>query len=235
MTVKKHFIIGLGASAGGLEALSYFLESFENTKSDFSIIIAQHLSPTSKSMLVDILTRKTQLPVIFAKNKTLLERGKIYVTPPDENITVQGEKLVLQKAPEDQVSPRPSIDVLFISMAENLRERAIAVIFSGTGKDGSLGISKVMEEGGLTIVQEPDSAKFPSMPYSATQIMKPDYIIPSPDIGKLLSGDLSSLMAKRVRVEREQSRPKEIKDLDDFIVRMKKNLELISKIIRRVP
>ncbi len=161
----KLCIIGIGASAGGLEALQDFfshLPLLDNT----SVVVAQHLSPTHKSMLVQLLSRQTKLEVTEAFHGKKLEANKIYITPPDKDISIVKEHIYLSK-PSAPFGPKPSVDVLFKSLAENVNANLIGIILSGTGSDGALGIEALKNIGAFTMAQEPETAKYDGMPQAA--------------------------------------------------------------------
>lgn len=176
LTLEKKFLIAVGASAGGLEAISEFLAHLPNNLANFSIIIAQHLSPNYKSRLVELLSRQTLFPVTEATNGSFIEEKTIYITPPDCDITVsENERIILTK-PAHTAGPKPCVDILFRSIAEVYKEKAIGIVLSGTGNDGSLGIQKIKENGGLTLCQDPKTAKYDGMPLAAKETHKIDFI-----------------------------------------------------------
>lgn len=176
---KPPFIIAIGASAGGLEALQEFLKHFPTGLTDFAIIVAQHLSPTYRSMLVQLLTRETSYTVKEAVHNMQLESGIVYITPPDKDITVGHYKITLTK-PHLITGPKPSVDTLFISLSENHPHHSVGIILSGTGSDGAEGIKAIKDKGGITIVQEPQTAKYNGMPLAAIETGSADLVL-SPD------------------------------------------------------
>jgi two-component system CheB/CheR fusion protein len=174
--IKNFKIIGVGTSAGGLEALQNLLSHLSPMMKAHAFIIAQHLSPTYKSMLVQLLGKSSRFPVVEADNEGEVNPGFIYITPPDTEITIEENKFVLRK-PHPNAGPKPSIDTLFQSIAETYKSRAVGIILSGTGSDGSLGISSIKKLGGITLAQDPKSAKFDGMPISAIETGHIDYIL----------------------------------------------------------
>ena len=174
-------VIGIGASAGGLEAIQEFLTSFQfdSLSEPVAIVIAQHLSPSYKSMLVQLLSRSTKLEVVEVFNGVNVQHGHVYITPPDSEISIKENTLYLRK-PSLAAGPKPSIDVFFSSLAQDKKEGAIGVILSGTGSDGAQGIKAIKSEGGFTIAQEPQTAKYDGMPLAAIQTEKIDVVL-SPD------------------------------------------------------
>ena len=173
------YIIGIGASAGGLEALQDFLKHFPDNQSNFCIIVAQHLSPTYRSMLVQLLKRETKYEVKEAVHKDQITSGMIYITPPDKDIRVIENKIVLSK-PHLITGPKPSVDTFFTSLSLNTPSLTIGVILSGTGSDGAEGIKAIKENGGITIVQEPQTAKYNGMPLASIETGAADLVL-SPD------------------------------------------------------
>ena len=158
-------IVGLGASAGGLLVLGQFL-SHVPAASGLAYVVVQHLDPTQKAMLAELLQRVTPMPVREAAEGQRLEPDVVYVIPPNREMTVQGGALHLAP-PLLPRGRRLPIDLLFSSLARDQGERAIGVVLSGMGSDGTLGLQTIKSQGGLTLVQEPESAQFDSMPRSA--------------------------------------------------------------------
>lgn len=158
-------VVGLGASAGGLEPLEQFL-SHVPARSGLAYIVVQHLDPTRKAMLAELLQRVTKMPVYEAGNGMRVGPNCVYVIPENVELSLAGELLCL-KQPDQPRGQRLPIDVLFSSLAGNQGERAIAVVLSGMGTDGTLGMQAIKAVGGLTVVQQPESAQFDSMPKSA--------------------------------------------------------------------
>ncbi len=174
-------IIGVGASAGGLEALQEFLGNLmlKAIRQQIAIVIAQHLSPSYKSMLVQLLSRSTNLEVIEVFNGIKVQHSRVYITPPDSEISIKNNTLYLRK-PSIAAGPKPSVDVFFNSLAQDKKENAIGVILSGTGSDGSHGIKAIKSAGGFTIAQEPQTAKYDGMPLAAIHTERVDLVL-SPD------------------------------------------------------
>ncbi|MCU0322603.1 MAG: PAS domain S-box protein, partial [Chitinophagaceae bacterium] len=177
---KDLYIIGIGASAGGLEALQDLISSLPSKLDGCAIIIAQHLSPTHKSMLVQLLSRNTGIQVKEAIHNRPISEGTIYITPPDKDIVIRNKLIELHR-PYFVSGPKPSVDILFQSLAKNVGSKSIGVILSGTGSDGAKGIVAIKESGGLTIVQNPDTAKYNGMPNAAIESGVVDVIL-SPDL-----------------------------------------------------
>ena len=169
-------IVGIGASAGGLVALEQFLQNVP-PRSGLAYVVVQHLDPTQKAMLAVLLQRVTALPVFEAERDTHVEPNRVYVIPPDTELSVVHSTLKLRK-PSAPRGMRLPINVLFSSLASAQGERAIAVILSGMGSDGTLGLQAVKAMGGLTVVQQPETAQFDSMPRSAVEANCADIVAP---------------------------------------------------------
>ncbi|MDO5112134.1 MAG: chemotaxis protein CheB, partial [Clostridia bacterium] len=178
---RRNLIIGLGASAGGLEALQQFFNSMPS-HSDLAFVVVQHLSPDYKSLLAEILSKQTQMPVLQAENGAVVLPNHVYLIPPKNNMIIRNGKLYLKEYVQGGINH--PIDVFFQSLAEEMKERAIAVVLSGTGSDGTSGVKAVKEQGGLVIVQDPASAKFDGMPKSAINTGLTDFILSPADIAE---------------------------------------------------
>ena len=178
----SHTIIAVGASVGGLEAIKEFLSSLPADIGKASVIIAQHLSPTHKSMMVQLLSKDARLIVAEAEHEQELETNTVYITPPDKQIVFRDGRIVLRK-PDSSIGPKPSVDILFFSLCEQQEFDIIGVILSGTGTDGAAGSRAVKEHGGYILVQEPSTAKYDGMPQSTIQTGMYDAILPPNQMG----------------------------------------------------
>jgi len=169
-------IVGIGASAGGLEALELFLTNVPE-QSGMAFVIVQHLDPTHKGMLVELLQRDTLMKVMQVKDRTPIKPDCVYVIPPNKDMSMLHGILYLL----DPVTPRGlrlPIDFFFRSLADDQQERSIGVILSGMGSDGTLGLRAIKEKAGVVFVQAPSSAKFDSMPRSAIEAGLADVTAP---------------------------------------------------------
>ncbi len=174
-------IIGIGASAGGLEALQQFFRCMPSN-SGLSFVVVQHLSPDYKSLMADILGKHTDMTVVQAAHQTPVEADTVYLIPPKKFMTIKEGKLVLSDyAPGTLNHP---IDIFFTSLAEEKREHSIVVVLSGTGSDGTNGVKAVKEYGGLVIAQAPESAKFDGMPKSVISTGLADFVLPPEEIAE---------------------------------------------------
>jgi two-component system CheB/CheR fusion protein len=176
---EEIIIIGVGASAGGLEAIQELLTGLPPKLINAAIVITQHLSPSYKSMLVQLLSKSTKLNVEEITNGMSIKINTVYITPPDSELTIKKDKLFLVKPPLS-VGPKPSIDVFFTSLAQEKQNNCIGIILSGTGSDGANGVKAIKKNGGLTVAQEPHSAKYDGMPLAAIQTEQIDLVL-SPD------------------------------------------------------
>ncbi len=180
------FYVGIGASAGGLEALESFFTHMA-VDSNMAFIVIQHLSPNYKSMMVELLSKRTAMTVRRAEEGMLVEANSMYLIPPKKNLSIFHGKLLLSDSDHSRGLNLP-IDVFLQSLADDQAEKAIAVILSGTGSDGVRGIRAVKEAGGMVMVQSEDSAKFDGMPRAAISTGLADFILPPEEMpAKLLS------------------------------------------------
>ncbi|GGC75878.1 chemotaxis protein CheB [Marinobacter halophilus] len=173
-------IVGIGASAGGLVSLEDF---FRNTPSDtgMAFLVVQHLDPTQKALLPELLQRYTEMPVQEARQNMAIHPNSVYVIPPNRELRVQNEILKLEP-PAQPRGLRLPINVLFSSLASAQNERAIAVVLSGMGSDGTLGLQAIKATGGLSVVQSPGTAQFDAMPKSAIAAGCGDIVAPANEL-----------------------------------------------------
>lgn len=178
-------IVGIGASAGGLEA---FIKVFRKMPTDtgMAFVLVQHLDPTHDSMSVDIISRETQLKIEEVKDKTRVKPNHIYIIPPNHNMEIEKGVLMLS-ARKIRPGQHMSIDFFFKSLARSEKNRAVGVILSGTANDGTAGLWAIKAEGGVTCAQEPTSAKYPSMPQSAIDAGIVDLTLKPEEMGKELA------------------------------------------------
>ena len=165
MADKSFFIVGIGASTGGLEALKIIFASIKHDCENMAFVVAQHVSPTHKSMLVKLLQKETTLSVSEATHNQIIKPASIYITPPNHQVSVVNGKIRLAPLSKN-VGPKPSINYLFESLSNEYKDRAIGLILSGTGSDGTDGAYHIKQKKGLVLAQNPESAKFDGMPKS---------------------------------------------------------------------
>ena len=185
------YIVAIGASAGGLEAIHEFFDHMPEN-SGLTFIVIQHLSPDYKSLLVELVGKHTHMKVIEAANDMTLQRNCVYIIPNKKLMTIRGHKLKLADKVKDK-SPNTAIDTFFFSLASDKKDKAIAIVLSGTGTDGTKGIEAIKDAGGMVIVQEPATAKFDGMPNSAITSGNADCILPPAK----MSGELHNFILQK--------------------------------------
>ena len=171
---SSFFVVGIGASAGGLEAVSALLR--RATVEGASFVVVQHLAPNQTSMLTELLGRASTLAVETVEDGVVIQPNHVYVTPPNAVLALEGETIRLV-APSVGARPEMPIDAFFRSLADNRGSKAMGVVMSGTGTDGTFGLAAIKAAGGITFVQEPSSAKFDGMPRSAQESGASDFCL----------------------------------------------------------
>ncbi len=180
-----HFpVVGLGASAGGLAALSKLLESLPASPG-MAFVVILHLSPAHESSAAEILQKVTRMTVTKVASAARIERDHVYVIPPSRGLSMVDGHLSLTELERDR-GRHIVIDLFFRTLAQAHRERAVAVVLSGSGADGSVGIGEIKEQGGIVIAQSPVDAEFDGMPGSAIATGKVDVVLPVAEIGQKL-------------------------------------------------
>jgi len=175
----------VGSSAGGVEALKRLVSDLP---SDFpaSLLIVQHLSPSSIGVLPAILERMANVPVQHAVDGAPLQRGHIYVAPPDQHLILEPGKMRVVSGPKEN-RHRPAVDPLFRSAAWSYGPRVVGTVLTGTLDDGTAGLWAIKEQHGIAVVQDPSDATYPSMPQSALSNVRVDHRLPLKEIGSLLN------------------------------------------------
>lgn len=177
-------LVAIGASAGGLPALS---ELFLGLEPEFPpIVVVQHLDPRHKSQLAEVLTRKSRKMVKEAEDGEPIVRNKIYIGPPDEHLLVAQGRIQLAHSRLIRFS-RPSIDIMFGSVAAIYGAHAIGVILSGSNRDGADGIAAIRRSGGITLAQDPSTAEYRVMPQAAIDTGCVDLVVPLDKMGNVIS------------------------------------------------
>jgi len=178
-------IVAMAASASGLTALSHVLSRLP---ADFSaaLVVVQHLDPRHRSLMAEILDKRTSLEVRQAQEGDLLRSGAVYIAPPDHHLLVNGDGRLSLSRSELVHFVRPSADLLFESVAASYQERAIAVVLTGTGSDGSMGIAAIKKLGGTTIAQDEQNAEYSGMPAAAVATKCVDFILTLDEIAAAL-------------------------------------------------
>jgi len=172
----KYEAIVIGVSSGGMTVLKCI---FSALPAGFSIpiIIVQHVSARSANEWIKLLNEKSNLTIKEADEKEKIESGKVYIAPANYHLLIESDKTVSLTIDEYVNFARPSIDVLFESAAEAYKNKLIGIVLTGSNSDGTKGIKRVKECGGLAIIQDPETAESPTMPASAIAAVEPDYIL----------------------------------------------------------
>lgn len=224
--------IVIGASAGGVQALLNLVADLP-PKLSAAVFIVLHIPTDVPSMLPEILSRDAQLPVAAAKNDEEIRTGRVYVAPPDHHLLIERQRIKLVHGPKENFH-RPSIDALFRSAARWGGPRTIGVILTGSRSDGTAGMRAIKQRGGITIVQDPMEAPFPSMPASVIHDIQVDYSLPLKEISPLLdrlsrqSVDEEGSYPVPENIEIEARIAQQEMDADELI----KSVEKLGKISR---
>jgi two-component system, chemotaxis family, CheB/CheR fusion protein len=173
-------VVGIGASAGGLEALERFFASVP-LDSGMAFVVVQHLSPDFRSLMDELLARRTKLPIHLVEDGMSIEPDHVYLIPPKKEMIIAGGRLLLSERDQKQELTLP-IDVFFRSLAQDCGPRAIAIVLSGGGTDGSRGVKSVHDAGGLVLVQDVESAQFDGMPKMARDAGVADCVLAPEDM-----------------------------------------------------
>jgi chemotaxis methyl-accepting protein methylase/PAS domain-containing protein len=207
-------IVGIGASAGGLEALEQFLGHVPE-KSGIAFVIIQHLDPTHKGIMPELLQRATPLKVLQVRDRMRVKPDCVYVIPPNKDMSILHGGLYLFE-PKTPRGLRLPIDFFLRSLAEDQHERSIGVILSGMGSDGTMGLRAIKEKGGISLAQDPLSAKFDSMPRSAIDAGLADLVAPAEELpGKIIDYINHIITISRPDIPLEE---KEISSLEKVLI-----------------
>lgn len=174
----------LGASAGGVEALLYLLGRLDELA--LPMVLVQHLPEEGRSRLVEIFAARLRRRVREAEDKESLEPGTLYIAPPGYHLSIEAERSFSLSREAPVNFSRPSIDLLFESAADVYGCRLIGLLLTGANEDGALGLQRIAEVGGLTLVQDPDEAASPCMPLAALKRFTPDHVLPLKDMAELI-------------------------------------------------
>jgi two-component system chemotaxis response regulator CheB len=178
-------VVAVAASAGGLSALS---EVLAGLPADFpaAIVVVQHLDPRHRSLMADILSHRTALRVTQADEGARLMPGTVFIAPPNRHLLVNPDGTLSLSQSELVHFVRPSADLLFESVAASYKEHAIAVVLTGTGTDGAMGVRAIKKTGGTVIAQDEKTAEFFGMPQAAIQTGRVDFVLPLEEISSAL-------------------------------------------------
>jgi two-component system CheB/CheR fusion protein len=196
---EKFPIVGIGASAGGLESFELF---FKNLPIDtgMAFVLIQHLDPTHKGMLPELIQRKTAMAVLQATERLKVKPNHVYIIPPNKSLSILNGTLHIFE-PEEKRGLRLPIDIFFRSLAEYSKESSVGIILSGMGSDGCLGVKAIKEQNGLVMVQDPSSAKFPSMPSNAIRAVNVDIVATIEELPDKLINSLKSFSVSKKEIE----------------------------------
>lgn len=185
LKAKPYGIVAIAASAGGLTAVSEVLALLP-ANFPVPIVVVQHLDPRFRSRMADILARRTGMKVKQAEAGERLRKATVYIAPPDNHCLVDKRQTIALTHTELVHFLRPSADLLFESVAASYKERAIAVVLSGTGTDGALGVTAIKKLGGAVIAEDYATAQFSGMPQAACNTGQVDFVLPLKEIGPKL-------------------------------------------------
>ena len=171
---QGHDVVVIGASAGGIEGLTRIAKRLP-ADLPAALFVVLHVSPSGPSAMPAILSRSGPLPAVHPHGDEPIERGKIYVAPPDHHLLIEADRVLLGRGPREN-RMRPGIDVLFRSAALAYGPRVIGVVLSGYLDDGAAGLLAIKQRGGVALVQDPDDAPCPSMPRAAIKAVTPDHV-----------------------------------------------------------
>jgi two-component system chemotaxis response regulator CheB len=178
-------VVVVASSAGGINALTRVLSGLP---ADFpaALALVQHLSPRHRSLMAEVLSRRSPLPVEEARDGGQLVPGRVVVAPPDRHLLINADGTLSLSRAELVHFVRPSADLLFESAAASFKDRVIAVVLSGMGRDGTTGLTAVKKMGGTVIVQDEATSEFSGMPHSAIQTGHADFVLPLNEIAAAL-------------------------------------------------
>ncbi len=184
MSEKDFFVVAIGASAGGLDAIQQLFDNIPD-ETGMTFIIVQHLSPNFESLMPELLTKHTGMPIYTSEDNQAIQPNCIYLNQKNKNLYIKKDRLFLiDKSPKRDLNL--PIDIFFHSLGEEYKDRSVGIILSGTGSDGSRGIKSIKEAGGILIVQDPESAQFDGMPNSSIATGLIDFVLSPKNIAETL-------------------------------------------------
>lgn len=200
---RKVTIVGIAASAGGLEALGHLITNLP-ADSQMAYVVVQHMAPQHPSMLTQLLARQTDLKVVEITDGLRVEPNVIHITPPNNDLDIVDGVLALRE-PHAAIGPKPSADYFFSSLAEDQGESAVGIILSGTGSDGAHGVRAIKAAGGITMAQDEESARYSGMPRAAVETGCVDFVMTPDRMGEELMELLTNPKRAHIAVEEENS------------------------------
>lgn len=202
MDLNDLYVVGIGASAGGLEAIQQLFDSIP-ANTGLSFVVVQHLSPDFKSLMPELLAKHTKMEIYTAEDKLEIKPDCIYLNQRNKNLHIKGNKLyLLDKGPKHNLNL--PIDIFFHTLGEEYKDKSIGIILSGTGSDGSRGIKTIKEGGGTIIVQDPSTAQFDGMPNTAIATNLADFIL-APE---KMAGILAKIPGQRLLLDNDNEKTK---------------------------
>ena len=211
------FLVAIGASAGGLDALERLFDALA-ADTGAAFVVVQHLSPDHKSMMDNLLARHTAMPVTVAEHQMPLQPNHVFLIPPGKTMTLMGDRLQLAPKPDHGLSL--PIDVFFHSLADQWHDKGVAVVLSGTGSDGARGLAAVNAGGGFVYVQDPLTAKFDGMPRSAIATGLVDVVAPAAELARKLAEHILAPKSDTARLLAADLLPTLAKPLDGILERL---------------
>ncbi|GAA5073918.1 chemotaxis protein CheB [Nocardia iowensis] len=186
-TDDAYAVVAVASSAGGITALFRVLGALP-ADLPVPVLVVQHLDPRHKTVLAELVSRRTELRVKLATAGELVEAGTVYIAPPNQHLLVEPPGILALSGSELVHFVRPSADLLFESVAGAYGSRAIACVLTGSGSDGATGVSAIKSRGGTVLVQDPDEAEFQGMPRAAVATGDADIVVPLEDIADVIRG-----------------------------------------------
>ncbi|MFF0744184.1 chemotaxis protein CheB [Streptomyces sp. NPDC004111] len=185
--VDDYAVVAVASSAGGIHGLGVLLRDLGP---DFPVpvLVVQHLDPRHRTVIAEVLARRTSMPVKLAEHGEVARSGTVYVAPPDRHLLVGTDGVLTLSSSELVHFLRPSADLLFESVAGAYGARAIACVLTGTGSDGAMGVDAVKSRGGTVIAQDPQTAEFKGMPGAAVGTGAVDFVLPLEEIAEVVRG-----------------------------------------------
>jgi two-component system CheB/CheR fusion protein len=219
---KAFSIVGIGASAGGLEAMSQLLKTLP-AETGMAFVLVQHLDPTHESALTSLLSRLTSMAVCEAKNNMPLEPNTLYVIPPNKVMGISERQLKLTPRKDSKEIYTP-IDHFLRSLAEEEGNRAVAIILSGSGSDGTQGLLAIKAAGGITFAQDDKTSKYPTMPVNAVAAGCVDFVMPPDKIGRELSRIAGHPLITPSEEELERASPSDEKLFEEVVALLRQRM-----------
>lgn len=180
-------IVAIAASAGGVTALGQVLGALP-VGLPVPVVVVQHLDPRHRTVIAEVLGRRTEMPVMLAHADQRAEAGTVYIAPPNFHLLVTAGGILTLSSSELVHFVRPSADLLFESVAAAYGPGALACVLTGTGRDGAMGVSAIKATGGTVIVEDPLSAQFKGMPEAAIAAGEVDFVLPLDEVGAVIVG-----------------------------------------------